>query len=189
MAIKMTPDELLAFLTEHLAYERTMLLYAYSRLATTHGLEWCATFECFALHARNIYDFLQNKGGNTAFDAGDYIAGFKGKSPPNITRLNESVTHLSRQRLTHKSFDTTSSRTLKDWIDSEWQRWALGLAEEYRAIALKMPQQQIFSLTTTGPSVAVSGDQGIVVGGSPTATNHVCTSSTISVSASKPLSK
>jgi len=50
-----------AYLQEHLPYELKMLRYTYGQLLQKqHCLSWNAHFESFAVHARNLVNFLTN---------------------------------------------------------------------------------------------------------------------------------
>lgn len=59
------PDEevLTAYPVTHLQYERKMLGFNFQKLHDVNDdMEWAAMFELFCIHARNLEQFLRNKG-------------------------------------------------------------------------------------------------------------------------------
>ena len=60
-------------LGDHLPYEMLMLRHSYQRtLENRYALDWNAFYEAFAVHARNLFHFLINKGGPNNFNARDF---------------------------------------------------------------------------------------------------------------------
>jgi hypothetical protein len=56
-------DNQIEHLEEHVPYELLMLRFTLGKLRTEkHPLAWNAMLESFAVHARNLYSFLANKG-------------------------------------------------------------------------------------------------------------------------------
>jgi hypothetical protein len=50
-------------LQDHLPYELLMLRYSHGRInIESDPLIWNAMYECFCMHARNLWDFLNNAG-------------------------------------------------------------------------------------------------------------------------------
>ena len=48
-------------LGDHLPYELLMLRHSYQRtFEDRYPLDWNASYEAFAVHARNLFDFLMN---------------------------------------------------------------------------------------------------------------------------------
>jgi hypothetical protein len=136
MARTKSSGDLEAYLREHLKYERDMLRHTYSRLTEMKGLDWCAMFESFGVHARNLYDFLRNEGSaSSTFRAVDYIAGYKGTPHSEVDgRMNESFFHMSAKRLQGDAVNTADAETIGGWIDREWAVWAGQLGEPYRTL-------------------------------------------------------
>src|ERR1700681_1670057 len=89
------------YLDEHLPYMLKMLRYDYGQiLQSQHYLSWNAHFESFAVHVRNLVNFLTNNDtGN--FKASEFMQEFKARkgdiSGP-ITKLDQQVFHLHKAR-------------------------------------------------------------------------------------------
>jgi len=63
IATKFTEDQLVGYFNEHILYELLVLRFAHDRLSTTTQILWNTAFS--ALSARNLYEFLNNKGSKT----------------------------------------------------------------------------------------------------------------------------
>jgi|GEM_PF-1293164 len=165
MARQKPDEDLVAYLKEHLKYERDMLRFTYAMLFEMDGCRWCAMFESFGVHARNLYDFLRHEGGATnTVRADDYVPGRKKPAASNVGgKLNGSVFHLSTSRLANKPVSLTDATAIGGWIDKEWEAWAGQLREPFKA------------LIDTSP--ACPAPPSGVAAGSPSATNHITTSS------------
>lgn len=154
-------SDLKAYLEEHLAYERRMLTFTFEMLFQTDGPRWCAVFESFGIHARNLYDFLRHEGkATTTIRAVDYVPNRK-KSEALATidaKMNSSLFHLSTSRLENKPVTVADAVVIGSWIDREWQAWAAQLPESFRA------------LVDTEPACLLPSDRASV---SPSATGHV----------------
>ena len=65
-------------------------------------MEYSAFYECFAVHARNLYYFVTNKDKDSQnFSAEDFIRGFRVPSTgmdQTIRRINNQVFHLGKGR-------------------------------------------------------------------------------------------
>jgi hypothetical protein len=91
-------------LGDHLPYEVLMLRHSYQRtLEDRYALDWNAFYEAFAVHARNLFDFLMNKGGSSNFNARDFSASFAAREDAAVQRLiNQDlywqVFHFGKQR-------------------------------------------------------------------------------------------
>jgi hypothetical protein len=114
----------LAYLPEHFFYELLMLRYTAMRVQEVQSqLLWNALYESFAVHARNLYDFLRNEDDQRNFKASDYIKEFdcgkltiKGK----IDRMQQQVLHLGKQRVMPESQRRVNADDVKDiqkWIE------------------------------------------------------------------------
>lgn len=133
--------ELIEYLTNHLAYERKMLGFTFKMLFQSDGLRWCAFFESFGLHARNLYDFLRHEGkkGNT-IRADDYLVGRKRPAPSRVDgRLNTSFFHLSTDRLKNDPVNLDDAIQIAQWIDAEWKKWADELSSPFTELAKAAP--------------------------------------------------
>ncbi len=91
------------WLSEHLVYERWMLDYTYSRLGTDAATPlWFAMFESFAVHARNLYDFVRGGDGNVQASAfiGPTYAKPEGVMGETVRQFSPHVLHMGDARAT-----------------------------------------------------------------------------------------
>ena len=164
VANQKSSEELVAYLREHLKYERDMLRFTYGMLFQTEGYRWCAMFESFGVHARNLYDFLRHEGKFNTFRADNYVPGRSRPAASNVDeKMNGSFFHLSTSRLKNKPVSLADAVAIGGWIDREWTIWASQLGESFKALvdtAPACPQPQL------------------PVQGGPSATNHVTIIST-----------
>lgn len=169
MAKEKSTSDLMAYLNEHLAYERRMLRFTFKMLFETDGPRWCAMFESFGVHARNLYDFLRHEGkGATNIRAVDYVPNRK-KSEALATidaKMNSSLFHLSTSRLENKPVTLSDAVVIGAWIDREWQAWATQLPEPFRGMvdterACAQPLEEASAApSATGHVVVLRGDKG-----------------------------
>jgi hypothetical protein len=120
-AFQMTTEQQ-NYLQEHLPYMLKMLRYTYNQMQQQqHYLSWNAHFESFAVHARNLANFLSNNDtGN--FRAVDFVHGYKARkgdlSGP-LALLEKQVFHLSKQRpiAVVDKFNTDKAKAVFAWIE------------------------------------------------------------------------
>lgn len=139
---KDSDDGRLAYLKEHVAYERRMLGYTFGMLSSTApGDAWNAIYESFGIHARNLYDFLRNGGKpQTTFRADDYVP--SRKMPPGLLTFNELDTflfHMSTGRAEREKLNMARLTQLGAWIDMYWEEWVDLLPEPFAGILSKEP--------------------------------------------------
>src|SRR5690348_6320725 len=89
------------YLDEHIPYMLKMLRYTDGQmLQEQHYLSWNAHFESFAVHARNLVNFLANKDtGN--FKAHEFVPDFKARTSDIgglMSKLDQQVFHLAKAR-------------------------------------------------------------------------------------------
>ena len=83
----MARDTKIDYLEEHLPYELLMLRHTHSTLLQTQDvLNWNAFFECFVVHARNLYNFLRNKSDLNTFAAVDFTTRYRRPNAGEIAR-------------------------------------------------------------------------------------------------------
>lgn len=141
MAKHKSNEDLESYLREHLKYERDMLRFTYDMLFQAKGYRWCAFFESFGLHARNLYDFLRHEGNaaNTV-RADDYVKGRKKPDASNIdVTMNRSLFHLSTSRLSKDPLNMDDAAVIGSWIDREWAIWVQQLREPFNKWADLQP--------------------------------------------------
>lgn len=169
MAKQKTESDLVAYLEEHLKYEREMLRFTFEMLFQTDGRRWCAMFESFGIHARNLYDFLRHEGKpTTTIRAVDYVPDRKKSDaiPTIDSKMNSSFFHLSTSRLDNKPVTLADAVTIGSWIDREWNAWADQLPDPFNALVDVEPACPIPAIATstnptaTGEFTAMSLDIG-----------------------------
>lgn len=131
-----TEDEKREYIEEHLRYEELMLRYTLSKVTDlTAGLDWCAYLESFAVHARNIHDFLTNNEGSS-HRARDFVKGHRSDPntrPGSYQRLNAQIFHLTKGRPSESSekFNSNNAMEVAKWIDAELKKFFDALGEDY----------------------------------------------------------
>jgi hypothetical protein len=129
-------EDKLKYLREHVAYEREMLEFTYARLHKTEpGKEWNMAYESFAVHARNLYDFLRNEGKRqTNFRADDYVEGWGLSAFTLFNDLDIFVFHMAASREEREKLNLQILRKLGAWLDQQWAVWVGRLPQEYNGI-------------------------------------------------------
>jgi hypothetical protein len=97
-------------LGDHLPYEVLMLRYTHSRMnSPRYPLAWNAFYEAFAVHARNLLDFLENKAGSSNFQASHFSDTFEVKED----KENKEIGRVVRQEMNWQVFHFVKSRSSK----------------------------------------------------------------------------
>lgn len=162
MARPKSEEDLQAYLKDHLKYERDMLGFTFGMLSQSAGLRWCAMFESFGVHARNLYDFLRHEGRGNTIRADDYVPGRQKPAASNVSqKMNSSFFHLSTSRLKDQPVNLADAADIGDWIDKEWMIWAGTLKAPFKPLVDASP----VCASTTAPLSTVS------------TTNHVTSTS------------
>jgi len=135
-------EDLIAYLNEHIRYEREMLGYYFKEMhETSPGLRWNMVFESFCIHARNLYDFLRHEGGKTtSIRADSYVPG-RAKPNANVdfNKLDTFLFHMSKGRIEKKKVDLAEVQALGKWLDDQWSIWVSSLKEPYAALVDNKP--------------------------------------------------
>ncbi len=134
MAKEKNEAEMLRYLEEHVAYERTMLGYTYARLHdTAPGVGWNVVYESFGIHARNLYDFLRNEGKTqTTFRADDYVDSWpKPNALLSFNELDVFLFHMSTGRAERQKLNLQRLQQLGAWLDDAWAKWVRRLPDPY----------------------------------------------------------
>jgi len=130
-----TDEQRCAYLDEHLPYELKMLRFTRSQMSRTSCyLSWNAYLESFAVHARNIVNFLTNgdKGNMNAKDLLiNYRARIGSESGP-MNKLNQQVFHLAKDRSAESAskFNTDNVEAVTDWVEKNVKDFLSQLSEE-----------------------------------------------------------
>ena len=142
-------EEKLAFLRDHLAYEREMLGHAFSQLhALPAGLAWNANYESFAVHARNLYDFLRNDGKQKNFKAFQFVPDW---APPKFldqfNGLDPFVFHMGMERGEATKLDLATLGVLGTWLDQHWKAWVNRLPQPFSGEIADSPVCPVLVMT------------------------------------------
>jgi hypothetical protein len=172
-----TRDELAEYFNEHILYELLMLRYARRRLQSETQILWNAMFSAFNVSARNLYEFLNNKGTRNEVNVHDYrdvAPRFDRGSISDITGtlqlLNEQCFHMGKKRpkALNKKVSIERIETVFQWVESNMGNLVDDFDKDFRPkIELNRadPDHQ--------PDVLVSGPTGPGAPPTPSATNHV----------------
>lgn len=132
-------DELhLAYIKEHLKYERDMLAHAFRRVHNTpEGPDWNAFYESFCLHARNLANFFRHKEDLSAH----LFAPNHKKAEHNsvFERLNSFLFHQSKRREWQRKPNLCDLQEIGAWVDAEWERFVHDLKPEYKGLLEAAP--------------------------------------------------
>jgi hypothetical protein len=168
----MARDELIAYFNEHVLYELLMLRYS-RNLLRAHPLQlvWNVNFAAFNVSARNLYDYLNNKGGKNEVNVHAYLPyakSFRISSISDITgtlqKINEQVFHMGRKRPTDKGKVTLDRIEIAfGWAESNMISLVASFEEEFRK-KIQMERAD----PTTVPTVYTGGPTGP---SGPTSTN------------------
>jgi hypothetical protein len=111
------------YLDEHLPYMLKMMRHNFKKInENLFYLDWNAFLESFAVNARNLVQFLDNRDtGN--FMARSFVSDFrirKGDIQGAMKKLDEQVFHLAknRSRGAEGKFNTAYAKKVFDWIES-----------------------------------------------------------------------
>jgi hypothetical protein len=137
-----------------------MLRYTYGQmLQKQHYLSWNAHFESFAVHARNLVNFLtDNDTGN--FKASEFAQAYKAKigdCQGAMTKLLSQVFHLGKKRPRDVvgKFNTQHAKQVRDWIEKNFADFLNKLSGEQRALFNEDkadPTKDEATYITTGPT-------------------------------------
>jgi hypothetical protein len=171
-----TQDELVEYFNEHILYELLMLRYSRRRLASETQILWNAMFAAFNVSARNLYEFLNNKGSKNEVNVHDYAEfcrSFNRSSISDITGtlqlLNEQCFHMGKKRPSalDKKVNLQRIETVSQWIEANVENLIKSFDAGFRSkmqLDRANPDRQ--------PNVYVSGPTGPSAP-HPSATNHV----------------
>ena len=138
----MNKQELVDYFNEHILYELLMCRYAKVRLVEGQTqILWNALFATFNVSARNLYEFLNNKGLNNAVnvhDYKDYYRTFARSSISDITgtlqQLNEQCFHMGKKRPVEVDRKVNIKRIEKllDWVEENIDALVPNFDDDFR---------------------------------------------------------
>ncbi len=156
--------EKLEWLKEHLAYEWGLLHHAYGRMleASPTSRDWPCFFECFALHARNLYEFLTSEPDPRNFRASDFVKGRAAKKT-DLTKgvfqkIDAQLMHMSKRRpsVPAGKFNTADAAGLISWLRKEMAGFVAELPAPMQAVCWHLPNPAVMigpDSNTTNPHV------------------------------------
>jgi hypothetical protein len=184
-------------LRDHLPYEEGMLRHTFSKISDPSlklpNEDWNAYYESFAVHARNVSTFLSN-GDNNNVSAGHFIAGFKERTPANLTgplgQLNNQVLHIGPTRPTEseKKVNVEKATEIYRWLSEKLEGFKNRLPSEMRErwnkritkdtpAAMNLGLSNLGSTASGGPTQA-SNITIQVTSGAPSSSAHPSFNST-----------
>lgn len=139
----MSETELLSYFDEHVYYELLMLNYAKRRLeGAADPLVWNAMFAAFNVSARNLENFLTNKGDRTHMRVLDYkdfrtdISSISNEPiRETVKMLNAQCLHLGKERFAEADRKINLDRIGKVsvWAVSNMDDLIKGFKDDFRA--------------------------------------------------------
>lgn len=166
-------QELIDYFNEHILYELLMLRFSRNRLNAAPQILWNAMFSAFNVSARNLYEFLNNKGTRNEVNVHeyrDYSKEFRLSSITRITgtlqKINEQVFHMGRKRPKDSDKKVTLDRVelVFKWVDSNMFALVASFDEKFRN-EVQMHRADPNYI----PTSIMSGPTGP---SAPTSTNH-----------------
>jgi hypothetical protein len=135
----MTTEGEIAYLRGHVRYEVVMVRWAFGQIQPLPpSLERNAFIECFAVHARALFEFLASKGDTRNVDASVYVEGFKpdgaADASRKVTALHEQVFHFGKRRTDDDTlkFDATHDGAwVLQWIEDALEKFNNELKPPY----------------------------------------------------------
>jgi hypothetical protein len=122
----MTKSEMLDYFNEHVYYELRMLIFASQRLEQEDNkLVWNAMFAAFNVSARNLENYLTNKGNNTRVRVLDYAPYRKNACSISnepirtiLDKLNAQCLHMGKKRSekTDEKLNLDRGRKISAWV-------------------------------------------------------------------------
>lgn len=132
--------DMFEFFNKHVYYEMTMLRSSADRLETIDDqFEWNVMFVAFLVYARNISDFLRNKGNSNdarALDFDPYRSVTRQAGVEEVKEINNLVhaecLHMGRKRYTEadKKLGLTEVRELRNWVVLHMGRFKASLNDD-----------------------------------------------------------
>ena len=179
----MRGEDLERYLDDHLPYERMMLEYTFRKISVGQSqCDWNAYYESFAVHARNLYEFLTNGDGNAK--AHEFVPDFKAKKDQSVTvpifsKLGAQVHHLSPSRPSEeeKKVQLTDAQAIHAWIEKHFAEFVSTLPENMKPFwneaRSKPPTEDDMYVIVTGPTGPSASATIEISPTPPQATNHI----------------
>jgi len=139
----MTESELTEYFNEHVLYELLMLRFSKQSLEKGGAqLYWNAMFSAFNVSARNLYDFLNNRGKGGNVDVKAYALYRKDTTRDStsgvsttLDLLNAQCFHMGEKRLhePEKKIKLDRIRDVFSWVESNIRELLESFKDEFRA--------------------------------------------------------
>jgi hypothetical protein len=165
--------ELVDYLKGHLHYELLMLRHCLSRCRGAQvQYDYNAFYESWAIHARNLYNFLCNEDG-TNRQAREYVPTFRA-SKTDLTiaiaiRLRSQVLHLAKTRPNQppKKMSLSRMEEFSNWVESNFAAFLGALEKPFSSSWSDPDPRQPTILLANHTLTASSADPIIITGWSP----------------------
>jgi hypothetical protein len=140
--LKFSENQLIDYFNEHILYELLMLRYARGRLRSSTQILWNAAFSAFNVSARNLYEFLNNKGTTNEVKRHEYLkysAAFRlsdiTKMTGTLQLINEQVFHMGRKRPTSGDGKVNLERVdeVFAWVEHNMLSLVASFEDEFRS--------------------------------------------------------
>jgi hypothetical protein len=135
-----TQDQKIEHLKGHLPYELLMLRHTRERMnSPLYPLDWNAHHESFAVHARNLFDFLMNDATSANFKVSHFSTTFKAKKNDEVQRiirqdLHSQVLHLGKNRESDEDKKVGHEKREKvfRWLEENMSSFVGGLDSSFK---------------------------------------------------------
>jgi hypothetical protein len=141
----------LDWMKKHLSYEllmlratcNEMLVLVQQQANPKVQFEYNMAYESFAVHARNLKDFLGNDGGNNDFNAKEFVDGFKTEKreiTASMFALHMQVFHMGKDRVANGAgkFNLEGCLRVYEWLEDQFERFAASLPNPFRDAWLEL---------------------------------------------------
>jgi hypothetical protein len=171
-----TTTQLTEHLQDHLPYELLMLRYTYARMQTeTHDLVYNAMYECFCMHARNLWDFLHNEGTGNNLKAKELAKEYRAPEDQKAQRIinfdmQGQVFHFGKSRPSNQT-DKIGLEKCKTVFDCLEKAFAEFMATNWTDPSLKAKFDQDRADPTKVGQLIERKELYVYVGGTPAASS------------------
>ena len=159
MATEERNPEMLQYLREHVAYERTMLGYTYARLHdTVPGIAWNVVYgiASASMPAISITSSAMMERTRLSVRTTTSLHGLSATAFLDFNELDVFLFHMSTKRGQHEKLDLRLLQKLGTWLDDEWAKWVSQLPKPYSGILSENAVCSMSLTLTAGVSQATA---------------------------------
>lgn len=167
-----TDQQLLDYSGEHLLYELQMFHWVADNLPSTKGFELSAMLESFAVHLRNLIDFLYDKPQDAHRDdliAADFLDPATPWDPGQITNTLDEARQRANKEINHITYKRKSGGDpTKPWPVADLFNEVNALCKKFGATASdKKLNPEVVKWLAAGPDI-----QGVMIKVASTSTSN-----------------